>query len=62
MTRLHSLWTTNKDGVYAYGARIGYWPCVGGPFVQVTFGKKHLSIWIGIEYDDTEYDDKGQAE
>ncbi len=49
--RLRALWIANSDGVRAYGGRVGYWPCVGGPFVQITVGKKHLSIWVGGEYD-----------
>lgn len=43
---------TKSDGhgnhVLAYGARVGYWPCLNAYFLQVTIGKHILEIWYGL--------------
>lgn len=35
--------------VHAYGARAGYWPCIKGWFVQITFAIWRIEIWYGYE-------------
>lgn len=32
---------------WAFGMRLGYWPCVRGPFVQLSFAIWVMSFWIG---------------
>lgn len=29
------------------GLRIGYWPCLGGPFVAIDLGSHRWDIWYG---------------
>lgn len=29
------------------GLRIGYWPCLGGPFVSITFASHRVDVWFG---------------
>lgn len=33
--------------VVSFGARIGFWPCLGGPFVQVTIATRRYTVWVG---------------
>ncbi len=33
---------------YALGLRLGYWPCVGGPYLQVALGPWSVSVWFGL--------------
>lgn len=35
--------------VASIGVRMGYWPCVRGPFVQVNIGRYYRSWWYGLE-------------
>ena len=37
----------SPEGIYAkaFGARVGYWPCVRSPFVQVSFWIWRVSVW-----------------
>lgn len=44
MLRLHS--RHEYRAVHSYGIRIGYWPCVGGPFLQVNAGRYYRSFWL----------------
>lgn len=37
---------------WGIGGRMGYWPCVHGPFFQVGIGTKRVSVWYGTEYVD----------
>lgn len=30
------------------GLRIGYWPCLGGPFVVLYVGSHQLEAWYGL--------------
>lgn len=40
---------TERREVYSFGIRMGYWPCVNGPFVQVSLGNYYRSVWFGTE-------------
>jgi hypothetical protein len=31
-----------------YGVRIGYWPCLRGPYVQLAFHCWRLELWYGL--------------
>ncbi len=37
-----------RRDVISVGIRLGYWPCVGGPFAQLNVGRHYLSIWYGL--------------
>jgi hypothetical protein len=30
-----------------FGLRVGYWPCLRAPYVQLSFGSRRLDIWHG---------------
>lgn len=32
---------------YAFGARIGYWPCLRAPFVVLDIAKWRAEVWYG---------------
>ncbi len=32
---------------WAFGAKTGYWPCHGGPFLTVEFATHRIDIWYG---------------
>lgn len=32
----------------AIGARVGYWPCLHAPFVQLAIGSYRLDVWHGL--------------
>ncbi len=32
----------------AFGVRVGYWPCLKAPFVQVVFAKWRAEVWFGL--------------
>lgn len=34
--------------VRAFGVKVGYWPCLRGPFVQVTIWTRNYQIWYGL--------------
>lgn len=40
----------SEDGRLALelGARVGYWPCLEGPFFSVAFGYRRLDVWYGL--------------
>jgi hypothetical protein len=40
---------TTLRGVHAQsiGLRVGYWPCLGGPFVAVDLGSHRVEVWYG---------------
>ena len=40
----------NKSGfqVIYFGARIGWYPCLKGPFIQLAFFKKRFEVWYGL--------------
>lgn len=40
---------SERRDVWSLGIRTGYWPCVGGPFVQVNIGTYYRSVWFGGE-------------
>jgi hypothetical protein len=33
---------------HGYGLRIGYWPCVKGPYLQVAFAIWRADLWHGL--------------
>lgn len=33
---------------YAVGLRVGYWPCVRGPYAQLALGPWSVSAWFGL--------------
>lgn len=37
---------TNIPAV-SIGARIGYWPCLKAPFIQVSLALWHIELWVG---------------
>lgn len=45
---------TSKEGdrSWGIGGRIGYWPCVQGPFIQFGIGFRRISVWWGTEYEE----------
>lgn len=34
---------------FSIGLRLGYWPCLGGPFVALDLGTHRLEAWYGRE-------------
>jgi hypothetical protein len=40
----------NAAGKYAlgYGLRVGYWPCLEAPYVQVAFHRWRIEAWFGL--------------
>lgn len=44
--------TATKPGtdrhVLGFGARLGYWPCLRAPFVQVSIGSHIFEAWFGL--------------
>lgn len=40
----------SPDGhpVWAFGLRVGYWPCLKGPFIAVAVGTVSLDFWHGL--------------
>lgn len=34
--------------VQAYGLRVGYWPCLQAPFIELAFHKKRYEVWYGL--------------
>ena len=52
--RLHyrvATFALNSEGKRSWGLgfRVGYWPCVEGPFFQLGFGFKRISVWWGAK-------------
>lgn len=51
--RIHVQLHRTRSNVYtgrrsqALGARVGYWPCLGGPFVQLAVASVRLDVWYG---------------
>lgn len=40
---------SDKQGrVFAIGLRVGYWPCLGAPFLQVGIGYRTIELWYGL--------------
>lgn len=41
---------TSDDGrhAWAFGMRVGYWPCLKGPFVNIEFAIWRIDIWYGL--------------
>ena len=37
----------NGPHVQQLGVRVGYWPCLRAPFVQVAFGHFMYELWYG---------------
>ena len=39
----------NDEGksVIGFGLRVGYWPCLRAPFLQISMGVYNLDIWWG---------------
>jgi hypothetical protein len=54
---LQRLTNTSAEGRHAFalGFRFGYWPCLGGPFVQLALGKHIVSIWYGVVWKGTAF-------
>jgi hypothetical protein len=38
----------NGRHVIMYGIRVGYWPCLDAPFLQISFGKHIFEFWYGL--------------
>jgi hypothetical protein len=34
--------------VRAFGVRIGYWPCLQAPFIEIALGTKRYELWYGL--------------
>ena len=41
---------TSPEGRHSLslGVRVGYWPCLRGPFVTFSFWSWHLDVWWGL--------------
>jgi hypothetical protein len=41
---------TSPDGhhIIMYGIRVGYWPCLHAPFLQIALGIHILECWYGL--------------
>jgi hypothetical protein len=51
--RLHGMIRVGKrnaEGRHAlgYGLRLGYWPCLKAPYVQIAFHRWRLEVWFGL--------------
>jgi hypothetical protein len=46
----HRLSKTSPDGrhVIWYGPRVGYWPCLEAPVLQISLGKHIFEFWYGL--------------
>lgn len=33
---------------FEFGVKLGYWPCLKGPFVSVALGYRRVDAWIGL--------------
>lgn len=31
-----------------FGIKIGYWPCLYAPFIEIAFNTKRYAIWYGL--------------
>lgn len=40
---------TSPAGKHAlgFGVRVGYWPCLRAPYVQLAFGSRRYALWYG---------------
>ena len=40
----------SPEGKLAFevGVKVGYWPCLKGPFVSLCVGRRRLDLWIGL--------------
>jgi len=36
------------EPVYAFGARVGWWPCLRAPFISITLGRWVVEVWHGL--------------
>jgi len=55
--RLEVRTSKERDGRFAlgYGLRVGYWPCLKAPFLQVAFYRWRVEVWHGLpSYQDDE--------
>ena len=34
---------------FSIGLRLGYWPCLKAPYIQLSFLLWRLSLWFGLE-------------
>jgi len=39
---------TRRRYVQAFGIRVGYWPCLKAPFVQVALFRWRIEVWYGL--------------
>lgn len=42
---------THRNGALitkAFGLAIGYWPCLGAPYLQVTVWTRRFEVWYGL--------------
>ena len=43
---------TASDGsvirVRSFGVRVGYWPCLRGPYLELSVNTRRLDIWFGL--------------
>jgi hypothetical protein len=49
--RIHLMIRPSKHGeagsALNYGLRVGYWPCLRAPFIQIAFHKWLVELWFG---------------
>ena len=51
--KLHLAMSTTRPSpegklTFELGAKVGYWPCLKGPFASVSFGFRRLDLWYGL--------------
>ena len=40
--------SVRRNLYWCLGCKVGYWPCLRGPFVQVTVGPFRIDAWYGL--------------
>lgn len=42
--------TRSPEGkpVLAFGLRVGYWPCLRAPFLELAFHRWRIDLWVGL--------------
>ncbi len=53
MRRLRGGWSPNTKSPagrpsWGFGLRVGYWPCLRGPYLQIALGTRRLDVWHGL--------------
>lgn len=41
---------SSPEGKHAFelGVKVGYWPCLKGPFLSMAVGYRRLDLWVGL--------------